>query len=97
MRYAMTLGRKRHELVSAAGVIGSFWIFDPSVNQVELSGLEPLISCMPCRPISSAPIAGSLVPAREATCGVWLGPGLAARVWGRSHWACHWLSGSPRR
>ena len=60
---------------------------------VELSGLEPLTSCMPCRPISSATVAASLVPARQATCGVWVGPALAARVWVRSHLVCHWLSG----
>jgi hypothetical protein len=48
---------------------------------------------MPCRPISSAGIAGSLVPARQVTCGVWLGPALAARVWVRSHLVCHWLAG----
>jgi len=47
---------------------------------VELSGLEPLTSCMPCRPISSAGIAGRLVPARKAPCGAWLGPALAAGV-----------------
>jgi hypothetical protein len=63
------------------------------VDQVELSGLEPLTSCMPCRPISSAQIPGSLVPARQAKCSVWLGPVLTARVWGRSHLVCHWLSG----
>jgi hypothetical protein len=61
---------------------------------VELSGLEPLTSCMPCRPISSARVAGRPVLARQATCGVWLGPALAARVWVRSHLACNWLSGS---
>jgi hypothetical protein len=49
---------------------------------VELSGLEPLTSCMPSRPISSAGIPGSLVSARQATCVAWLGPALAARVWG---------------
>jgi hypothetical protein len=31
---------------------------------------------MPCRPISPAGIAGSLVSARQVTCGVWLGPAL---------------------
>jgi hypothetical protein len=61
-------------------------------REVELSGLEPLTSCMPCRAISSARIPGSLVPARQAKCSVWLGPVLTARVWGRSHLVCHWLS-----
>src|ERR1035438_4583769 len=59
---------------------------------VELSGLEPLTSCMPCRAILSAGIPGSLVPARQATCVVWLGLALAAKVWARSHLACHWFS-----
>src|ERR1039458_10085293 len=60
---------------------------------VELSGLEPLTSCMPCRPISSVRLAGSPIPARQAACVVWLGPVLAVRVWVRSHLVCHWLSG----
>src|ERR1039458_9536071 len=58
---------------------------------VELSGLEPLTSCMPCRPISSVRLAGSPIPARQAACVVWLGPVLAVRVWVRSHLVCHWL------
>jgi hypothetical protein len=64
------------------------------VDQVELSGLEPLTSCMPCRPISSGGIPGSLVPVGQATCSVRLVLVLAARVWVRSHLICHWLSGS---
>ncbi len=60
---------------------------------VELSGLEPLTSCMPCRPNSSARVAGRLVPARQPSSGVWLGPAPAARVWWRSHLVCHWRSG----
>jgi hypothetical protein len=51
----------------------TFWL-------VELRRFELLTSCMPCRPISSAQIAGSLVPALQATSGVRLGLVLAARV-----------------
>ena len=68
---------------------------------VELSGLEPLTSCMPCWPISSARVAAGPVPARQATCGVWLGPaplqgsgcvvtgfpGLTKEVWLTARWA----------
>lgn len=39
-----------------------------------------------------AGIAGTgAMPLARATCVVWLGPALVARVWGRSHLVCHWL------
>src|ERR1039458_950340 len=48
---------------------------------------------MPSRQISSARVAGRPVPARQATCGVWLGPVPIARVWVRCHLVCHWFPG----
>ena len=51
-----------------------------TIREVELSGLEPLTSCMPCRPIPYDTVAGRPAPARQATCGVRRSPALAIAV-----------------
>jgi hypothetical protein len=60
---------------------------------VELRGLEPLASCMPCLTNPSGMVRDGQVRAGQSRFAVWPRTEPTGVGWARSHLVCHWLSG----
>jgi len=65
-------------------------------GNVELRGLEPLASCMPCLANRSGIVRDSQVRPGQSKSAVWLGPEPTGAVWARSHLVSHWFPASPQ-